>query len=213
MGEIFDRELGDCPPDVRRQIWKCRIEAVIFASARPVPRATLALVVGVECQLDDLVAELRDDLARRPYEIVEVAGGFQHRTRPEFAAAIQAAGLAKVREADLSQKELTVLVAVAYFQPITRGDLGSILGKPVSRDAIAALSRRKLIAAGPRSPSPGAPYTYVTTQRFLEEFDFKSLSELPDMDKLAEAGLLDRQRLWAEDDPIAIMSNPPEAED
>jgi segregation and condensation protein B len=83
-----------------------------------------------------------------------------------------------------------VLTAVAYFQPITRMGVADILGKPVSRDAIAALRSAGLIATGPRSPQPGAPYTYVTTPAFLSLAGLPSLRELPDLDRLEAAGLL-----------------------
>jgi segregation and condensation protein B len=83
-------------------------------------------------------------------------------------------------------------MAIGYFQPITRGELSQFLGREVSRDVIAALRCEGLIAAGPRSPSPGAPYAYVTTPGFLAEFGFESLRDLPDIEKLEEAGLLGR---------------------
>ena len=66
------------------------VEAVLFASAVPVPRETLARVVGPECRLDALIADIRDELRARPYERVAVAGGWQLRTRTEFAPAIRA---------------------------------------------------------------------------------------------------------------------------
>ena len=62
----------------------------------------------------------------------------------------------------------------------------------VSRDAIAALRGEGFIAAGPRSPTPGAPYAYVTTPAFLSQFGFESLRDLPDIEKLEDAGLLGR---------------------
>jgi chromosome segregation and condensation protein ScpB len=120
---------------------------------------------------------------------VLVAGGYQHRTRANYAAAIRASGGAKTNP-DLSKWESLVLAAVAYFQPVTRRDLGDIFGREVSRDIIAARRAEGLIAAGPRSPKPGAPYTYVTTRGFLERFSFESLADLPNMDALADAGLL-----------------------
>ena len=83
-------------------------------------------------------------------------------------------------------------MGIAYFQPITRGELSQLLGREVSRDAIAALREEDLIAAGPRSPTPGAPYAYVTTPGFLGEFGFESLRDLPDIEKLQDAGLLGR---------------------
>ena len=83
-------------------------------------------------------------------------------------------------------------MAIAYFQPITRGELSQFLGREVSRDAIAALRGEGFIAAGPRSPTPGAPYAYVTTPGFLAQFGFESLRDLPDIEKLEDAGLLGR---------------------
>jgi segregation and condensation protein B len=81
---------------------------------------------------------------------------------------------------------------VAYFQPITRGELSELFGREVSRDAIASLRAEGLIAAGPRSPTPGAPYAYVTTPGFLSRFGFESLRDLPDIEKLEDAGLVGR---------------------
>ena len=83
-----------------------------------------------------------------------------------------------------------MVTAIGYFQPITRAAICDILGKPVSRDILSVLRRAGLIAAGPRSPQPGAPVTYVTTKAFLDRFGLDSLRDLPDIDRLEEAGLL-----------------------
>ena len=96
------------------------------------------------------------------------------------------------QKTELSRSNALVLMAIAYFQPITRGELSQFLGREVSRDAIAALRGEGLIAAGPRSPTPGAPYAYVTTPGFLAQFGFESLRDLPDIEKLEDAGLLGR---------------------
>lgn len=205
MSGSLDRELLDCSDELRWRIWMGRVEATIFASPVPVRREHLQDIIGHTCQLDQVMASIGEELKLRPYEIVEVAGGFQMRTRPEFADAIKASNVLGSPKPDLTKRDLTVLMAIAYFQPITRVDLASILGKSISRDAIANLSRRGFVAAGHRSPLPGAPYNYITTDRFLLEFGFRSLRELPDMDKLSETGLLDRNRLWAEPDPATLF--------
>ncbi len=85
---LFDRELEDLPQELRWQEWMLRVEAVIFASAEPVSRETLARVVGKDCSIDLLIEDLRQELSSRPYELVSVAGGWQHRTRPRFAETI-----------------------------------------------------------------------------------------------------------------------------
>ena len=81
-------------------------------------------------------------------------------------------------------------MGIAYFQPVTRGELSETFGREISRDLIAGLREDGLIAAGPRSPKPGAPYAYVTTEKFLLEFGFESLRDLPDLEALNDAGLI-----------------------
>ena len=82
-------------------------------------------------------------------------------------------------------------MAITMFQPVTRSELTVTFGKEISRDLIASLRDDGLIAAGPRSPKFGAPYAYVTTEKFLLEFGFESLRDLPDLDALKDAGLID----------------------
>ena len=89
-------------------------------------------------------------------------------------------------------------MAIAYFQPITRGDLSKIFGKGVSRDTIASLRNANFLASGPRSPTPGAPYTYVTTKHFLAAFGMETLRDLPDIEALEDAGLLSRKGMQEE---------------
>lgn len=189
-GEL-DLDLEDLPPPARWREWLARVEAVIFASAEPVRRETLAKVVGKACRLELVIDDIREELRGRPYELVSVAGGWSFRTKLGHGAAIRTAfGVAKTSE--MSKANAIVLMAIAYFQPITRGELSAFLGREVSRDAIAALRSEGLIAAGPRSPTPGAPYAYVTTAGFLARFGFENLSDLPDIEKLEDAGLLGR---------------------
>ena len=172
-----------------------RVEAVIFAASRPVSRETLSALIGSDCNLDLLIADIRDELKSRPYELVDVAGGFQHRTRHAYAEVIRASGTVASMAVDLTALEKLVLTAVAYFQPVTRSGLGDTLGRNISRDVIAALRNAGLIATGPRSPQPGAPHTYVTTPAFLALWGLASLRDLPDLDRLEEAGLLGKPPL------------------
>ena len=190
----LDRELADLPPDLRWREWMLRVEAVIFASAEPVSREVLARVVGKEVSIDLLIDDLMDDLLGRPYEIVSVAGGWQHRTRGAYGPVIRAAQ-APVRSPapSLSRTEAAVLTAIAYLQPVTRGELTQLFGKEVSRDTIAGLRQAGFLGTGPRSPAPGAPYTYVTTKHFLSAFSLNTLRDLPDIERLEDAGLLSRQ--------------------
>ncbi len=187
----LDRELEDLPPDLRWREWMRRIEAVLFASASPVPREDLARVVGQGASVELLIEDLVADLEGRSFEVADVAGGLMLRTRPVYASAIRAAADVGAQDLDLRDFDVAVLVAIAYHQPITRDGLKEIFGKEINRDLIGRLHMRGLIGTGPRAPRRGAPHTYVTTDQFLVAFDLGSLQDLPDRDReqLEDAGL------------------------
>ena len=180
--EFFDRELTDLPSELRWREWMGRIEAVLFASASPVSRADLQKIVGASASIDLLINDIREELKPRPYELIDVAGGWMFRTKVRFASAIKAAADLGHRSADLNETEMAVLCAVAYHQPIDRAGLADIFGKEISRDLLARLKYRELISSGPRAPRPGAPHTFVTTETFLATFDLQSLRDLPELD-------------------------------
>jgi segregation and condensation protein B len=186
----LDRALEDLPAADRWREWMRRIEAVLFASATPVPREVLARVVGQGAAVDLLIADLAADLTDRPYEIAKTADGWLLRTRPAYAAVIRAAADVGGQVLDLKAFDIAVLAAIAYHQPVTRDGLKDIFGKEISRDLIGRLHDQGLIATGPRSPRRGAPYTFVTTETFLTAFGLESLRDLPDPEQLGDAGVL-----------------------
>jgi len=186
----LDRELSDLPSELRWREWMRRIEAVLFASATPVPREDLARVVGQGVSVDLLIGDLAEVLTDRPYEIACVADAWMLRTRPAYAPAIRAAADVGDQRVDLNAFDLAVLAAIAYHQPITRDGLRDIFGKEISRELIGRLHARELIGTGPRSPRRGAPYTFVTTEQFLVAFGLETLADLPDREQLADAGVV-----------------------
>lgn len=188
--EELDLDLEDLPQQLRWREWMARVEAVIFASAQPVSRDQLLKVVGRNCALELLIDDIRNELQDRPYDIAVVAGGWQIRTRARYGAAIKAAHGRPDGPKPLSRGEALVLTSIAYMQPVTRTQISRMIGREVGRETIARLSREGFIAKGPRSPEPGAPYTFVTTQEFLIQFGLQSLRDLPDLEALQDAGLL-----------------------
>ena len=187
----FDRTLADLPPELRWREWMSRVEAVIFASPTPVPRAVLARVVGDDCPLDAVIADIRAELRPRPYDLVAVAGGWHHRTRPPLAPVLRAVRPAGVGFPALGPTDQLLLATIAYHQPVTRRDLERLLGRTVDADAVGRLRAAGLVGPGPRSPRPGAPLTFVTTDAFLDQFGLESLADLPDLDDLRAMGLAD----------------------
>lgn len=187
----LDRELEDLPPDLRWRTWMGRIEAVVFVSATPVSRDALQRVVGQGASVDLLIEDLRVELAGRAFEIACIADGWIMRTRTQFADAIRTAADLGDQGMAFTEYEMAVLATIAYHQPISRAELKEVFGKDINRDLIGRLYAKDLIATGPRSPKRGAPYTYVTTQGFLLAFDLQNLRDLPDMETLQDASLVD----------------------
>jgi len=210
---ILDTELAELPIELRWHEWVARVEAVIFAAPGPVARETLTRVVGRACSIELVIEDIRDALRERPYELVSVAGGWQLRTRRRHAEVIHAAFGSAPAPVQLSEAGMLVLACIAYHQPVTRGALSEMIGKAVSRDTIAELRARDFIVAGPRSPQPGAPYTYVTTRAFLTHFGLDTLRDLPDIEALEDAGLLDKEKLLAGGFPLVGGASADDAED
>ena len=189
----LDVELADLPAAARWREWMLRVEAAIFASSGPVPREALVRVVGQDCRFDDLIADLIHELRGRPYDLALVAGGYALRTKTRFAPAIRAAHPGQLPDdglADLTRTETFALTAIAYLQPVTRGEISKLAGREISRDVIASLKRHGLIDGAIRAPQPGAPFAYVTTRKFLEAFGFATLRDLPDLERLKAEGLM-----------------------
>jgi segregation and condensation protein B len=148
-------------------------------------KTALVRVVGGNCRFDDLIADLVHELRGRSYDLVQVAGGYALRTKTRFAPAIHAVHPRRAGDdiAELTKTETFALTAIAYLQPVTRGEISKLAGREISRDVIGALKRHGLIDGAIRAPQPGAPFAYVTTKMFLEAFGFASLRDLPDLER------------------------------
>ena len=161
------------------------VEALIFAAGAPVAPAQLRRAVPElsAAQTALIVKEVNRSLARegRPYEIAEVAGGYQFRTRPEFADVVRA--MQPERKVRLSRAALETLAVIAYRQPITRPeiedlrcvDCGAVLKGLLERGFVRIVGRRE---------AAGRPVLYGTSARFLETFGLPSLRDLPELREL-----------------------------
>ena len=163
------------------------IEALILASPDPVTLQRLVdIVPGLSPGVaKDRVNEINTEYQEngRAFEIWEIAGGFQIRTRAEFAGYVKQ--LRKDRPLRLSQAALESLAIVAYKQPLTRAELENVRGVDSGAVLKSLLDRRLLKLLGHRDV-PGRPLIYGTGKRFLEVFGLQSLKELPSLRELEE---------------------------
>jgi len=156
------------------------LEALIFSSEGPLGASALkrAFPRVTPAQIAAAVTEINADLAAtgRPYEIAEVAGGWQFRTRPAFAEVILAA--TPERKMRLSRPALETLALIAYKQPLTRAEIEDL--RSVDCGAVVkSLLERDLVRIVGRRDAPGRPALYGTSATFLETFGLRALTDLP----------------------------------
>lgn len=161
------------------------VEALIFSAGSPVGLAQLKRVLPdlSSTQLRSIVGQINGALEQenRPYEIAEVAGGYQFRTRPEFAAQIR--GMQPERKLRLSRAALETLSVIAYRQPTTRAEIEDL--RCVDCGAVVkGLLERGLVRIMGRRDAPGRPVLYGTSASFLERFGLPSLRDLPELREL-----------------------------
>ena len=190
------------------------VEALVLGAPEPVSAQKIAEVVpGLET--DDaraLVAELGREYEEqgRAFEIWEVAGGYQLRTRPEYASYLRL--LHRERPLRLSRAALETLAVVAYRQPVTRAEIEAVRG--VEADAVLkSLLDRHLVRIAGHREVPGRPMLYGTTRRFLEVFGLTGLDDLPTLRELEQL-LAPAAGEPAPPPPLGAAPDPdPEAED
>jgi segregation and condensation protein B len=162
------------------------VEAVLFASDAPLRSDEIAR--ADESLDEDVVEEALQDLkqlyleSERAFDLVEVAGGYQILTRPEFAGYLERFDTVP-RPSRLSGPALETLAIIAYRQPLGRLEVEHIRGVGAS-GVIRTLQDRGLVEVVGRSDGLGRPLLYGTTSRFLEHFGFQSLEDLPRPDEL-----------------------------
>lgn len=163
---------------------KSAVEAMLFASEKPLlieqAKKALGNIDGNEVRniLEELKTEY--DQANRGIRVVEIAGGFQMITSPDFAPFLKK--LFKDRHTErLSKPGLETLAIIAYKQPLTRTEIETL--RNVNVDGVMkSLVDKNLIRISGRKKVPGRPFVYGTTRQFLEYFGLKSLEELPKME-------------------------------
>ena len=168
------------------------IEALIFASAEPLTLSQLAKTANIsKASVESVITELNDEYldTRRCFRIENVAGGYQMFTLPEFHSYINSANLIEKTQR-LTAAGLETLAVIAYKQPVTRVEIERVRGVDCGGVLKTLMSRNLVIIEG-RSPAPGNPMLYKTSEYFLEFFGLPSLNHLPPLTEIEDhsAGL------------------------
>ncbi|NQT91075.1 MAG: SMC-Scp complex subunit ScpB [Candidatus Omnitrophica bacterium] len=172
------------------------IEAVIFASDKPLPLQQIKDILGdVDTRvIRRLINELKDEYAQgqRSFGITEVAGGFQFSTDPAYGRWLKR--LYNVKQSDyLTGPSLETLSIIAYKQPVTKADMEYIRGVSVD-GVISNLLQKGLIKIAGKKDVIGRPFLYATTKLFLQYFGLNAVNELPALPEFREADLKFKNR-------------------
>jgi segregation and condensation protein B len=164
------------------------VEALLFAAAAPVDEAVLARHFDDAADVGVLLHELSANYAGRGVNLVRLAGGWAFRTAPDLAAKLR---IERPVTRKLSRAVVETLAVIAYHQPVTRAEIEEIRGVALGKGTIDTLMDAGWVRPKGRRTTPGRPLLWVTTPDFLVHFGLDSLNELPGVDEMRAAGLLD----------------------
>jgi len=190
--ETTQTEITELLPDTAHQLRL--IEAILFASAEPLSAHMLAQQVVEGTNVDELLMQLKTQYAERGVNLVENDGQWSFRTAADLAGQMK---ITRQPRRKLPRAAAEVLAIIAYHQPVTRAEIESIRGVDTSRGTLDILLELGWVRPGKRRETPGRPLTWNTTPEFLSHFNLENLNDLPGVDELKAAGLLDARPVLA----------------
>ncbi len=167
------------------------LEALIFASERPLSRADLQSFFPPEFDLAPLLNELKSEYENKGFQLVEIGGKWSFATASDLGPYLKRE---KTVQRKLTRATVETLAIIAYHQPVTRAEIEEIRGVSVAQGTLDILLHAGWIRPGRRRETPGRPVTWVSTDEFLQHFGISALEDLPGFEELKATGLLDKNR-------------------
>jgi segregation and condensation protein B len=164
------------------------VEALLFAAAEPLAEEALARSLPQGAEIRPLLEELQQIYARRGVNLVQVNGKWQFRTAADLSFLLRKE---QPEQRRLSRAAIETLAIVAYHQPVTRAEIEAIRGVALARGMLDRLLEAGWVRPAGRRETPGRPLNWTTTPAFLAHFGLDDLGDLPGIDELRAAGLLD----------------------
>ena len=174
-------------PSKLSQIEK-EIEAIIFAAAEPLDIETIQSKISKRSDVLKILKKLQKEYSDRGINLVCISKKWSFRTSPNLSRLMSQE---KTVEKKLSKAAIETLSIIVYHQPVTRSEIEEIRGVAFGTNTIEILMELNWVKPGGRKNVPGKPIQYVTTDDFLSHFNLQKLSDLPTVDELGAAGLID----------------------
>ena len=164
------------------------IEAIIFAAEEPLDIETIEKRVGSISNIKKILENLQKEYSGRGINLVCVSNKWIFRTATDLSKLMS---LQKSTQKKLSKATIETLAIIVYHQPVTRSEIEEIRGVAFATNTIEILLELDWVRPAGRKDVPGKPIQYVTTENFLNHFNIQKLSDLPTIDELSSAGLID----------------------
>ena len=164
------------------------IEAIIFAAAEPLDIETITNKISKKIDVEKVLLKLKSEYSDRGINLVCISKKWSFRTSPSLSNIMLQE---KTVEKKLSRAAIETLAIIVYHQPVTRAEIEEIRGVAFGTNTLDILMELNWVKPGGRKDVPGKPLQYVTTDDFLSHFNLQKLSDLPTVDELGAAGLID----------------------
>ena len=164
------------------------IEAIIFAAAEPLDIETIESKLSKKVNIEKILEKLQLEYSTRGINLVCISKKWSFRTSPNLSNLMTQE---KTVEKKLSKAAVETLAIIVYHQPVTRAEIEEIRGVAFGTNTLEILMELNWVKPGGRKDVPGKPIQYVTTEDFLSHFNLQKLSDLPTVDELGAAGLID----------------------
>ena len=164
------------------------IEAVIFAAAEPLDVDTIESKISKKANVAKSLEKLQLEYSNRGINLVCIKNKWSFRTSPKLSSLMTQE---KTVEKKLSRAAIETLAIIVYHQPVTRAEIEEIRGVAFGTNTLEILMELDWVKPGGRKDVPGKPIQYLTTDTFLSHFNLQKLSDLPTVDELGAAGLID----------------------
>ena len=165
-----------------------QIEAIIFAAEEPLDIETIEKRVGTSSNIKKILENLQKEYSLRGINLVCVSDKWVFRTAVDLSKLMS---LQKSQQKKLSKATIETLAIIVYHQPVTRSEIEDIRGVAFATNILETLLELDWVRPAGRKNVPGKPIQYATTENFLNHFNIKKLSDLPTVDELSSAGLIE----------------------
>ena len=165
-----------------------KVEAILFAASEPLDIETIEKRVQSETNIKKILEKLQNDYKDRGINLVCLRNKWSFRTATDLSKTM---ALQKSTQRKLSKATVETLSIIVYHQPVTRSEIEQIRGVAFGTNTIEVLMELDWVSPAGRKNVPGKPIQYVTTDKFLSHFNIQKLSDLPTIDELGSAGLID----------------------